>query len=205
MGDGIRRDDAREGGDLLRHGRMASAGGVWQGGRAPTINAAGNAYFVTGNGRWDGVSQLRQLGAQVQRQPWRGKLSLIDYFTPGNQAALNTTRTMTLADRVLRCSRGRTCFLAAARRACCSFLDSNNLGQLGPRRCTDSAERIDVNGGHVMGGPVFWSSTTLGPVVYHWGEDDVLKAYRLSGGRLGVCQPVPAQARHVTGPPRRDR
>jgi hypothetical protein len=29
-------------------------GGIWQGGRAPTIDADGNAYFATGNGIWDG-------------------------------------------------------------------------------------------------------------------------------------------------------
>ena len=32
-----------------------NGGGIWQGGRAPTLDASGNAYFATGNGRWDGV------------------------------------------------------------------------------------------------------------------------------------------------------
>src|SRR6185503_7422791 len=32
-----------------------NGGGIWQGGRAPTIDEDGNAYFASGNGRWDGV------------------------------------------------------------------------------------------------------------------------------------------------------
>ena len=30
-------------------------GGIWHGGRAPTVDASGNVYFATGNGLWDGV------------------------------------------------------------------------------------------------------------------------------------------------------
>ena len=45
-------------------------------------------------------------------------------------------------------------------------------------------QRIPVNGGHVMGGPVFWNSAAAGPLVYNWSEDDVLRSYKVSGGRL---------------------
>ena len=37
-----------------------------------------------------------------------------------------------------------------------------------------------------MGGPVFWDSSTAGPLVYNWAEDDVLKSYKVSWGRLAT-------------------
>ena len=49
---------------------------------------------------------------------------------------------------------------------------------------TQIVQKFNVNGGHVMGGPVFWNSSTSGALVYNWAEDDVLKAYQLGGGRL---------------------
>src|SRR6185503_15343738 len=63
------------------------------------------------------------------------------------------------------------------------LLDAANLGKK-VTNDTQVVQKIPVNGGHVMGGPVFWNSSTVGPLVYNWSEDDVLTAYRLSGGRL---------------------
>ena len=61
-----------------------SAGGIWQGGRAPAIDAAGNAYFSTGNGLWDGT---RSFGDSLLKfSVGRSGMSLVDFFTPSNQA-----------------------------------------------------------------------------------------------------------------------
>ena len=40
---------------------------------------------------------------------------------------------------------------------------------------TQIVQRIPVNGGHVMGGAVFWKSPAAGPLVYNWSENDVLR------------------------------
>jgi hypothetical protein len=61
-------------------------GGVWQGGRAPTIDKDGNAYVATGNGKWDGT---RNFGDSLLKfRVSTAGLTPVAYFTPGNEATL---------------------------------------------------------------------------------------------------------------------
>jgi hypothetical protein len=62
-------------------------GGIWQGGRAPTIDSDGNAYFATGNGKFDGVRSFGDTLLKLRVS--RSGLTLLDYFTPGNESALS--------------------------------------------------------------------------------------------------------------------
>ncbi len=155
-------------------------GGIWQGGRAPTVDAAGNAYFATGNGKWDGA---RNFGNSLLKfSVSRAGLALVDYFTPGNEVQLS------LADDDLSGSGftllpGTNLLLGGGKEGVLYLLDAGNLGGK-VASDTQIVQKISVNGGHVMGGPVFWNSSAAGPLVYNWSEDDVLKAYRLANGRL---------------------
>jgi hypothetical protein len=171
----------------------AYLGGIWQGGRAPTVDAAGNAYFVTGNGRWDGI---RNFGDSVLKfSVTRTGLTLIDYFTPDNEAQLS------LNDKDLSGSSftllpGTNLLLGGGKEGVLYLL---NAASLGKKVANDAqiVQKINVNGGHVMGGPVFWQSSTAGPLVYNWSELDVLTAYRLSSGRLST---TPYAEGHVLSP-----
>jgi len=163
----------------------AYGGGVWQGGRAPTIDSAGNAYFATGNGKWDGS---RNFGDTLLRfSASRTTLALVDYFTPGNEADLN------IGDDDLSGSgftllpgpNGTELLLGGGKGGILYLLDAGK--NLGGKAANDAQilQKIPVNGGHVMGGPVFWKSPTSGTLVYNWAEDDVLKAYQqLASGKL---------------------
>ena len=156
------------------------AGGVWQGGRAPTIDADGNAYFATGNGDWNGTrnfgNSLLKFGVS------RSGMTLLDYFTPGNYATLNT-RDDDLSGSGFTLLPGTNRLLGGGKEGTLYLLEAANLGRMVPND-TQIPQRISVQGGHVMGGAVFWNSGSLGPMVYNWSEDDVLKMYRLSAGRL---------------------
>jgi len=157
----------------------ADGGGIWQGGRAPTIDADGNAYFATGNGRWDGTrnfgDSLLKFGVS------RTGLTLLDYFTPGNEQLLSQNDD-DLSGSGFTLLPGNL-LLGGGKEGVLYLLDANNLGH---KVAGDPQipQRIPVNGGHVMGGPVFWTPSGDEPIIYNWNEDDTLLAYRLSGGKL---------------------
>ncbi len=60
-------------------------GGIWMGAAGPAFDTAGNVYFATGNGGWDGASQFGE--SLVKLAP--GSLSVLDYFTPSDYNTLN--------------------------------------------------------------------------------------------------------------------
>jgi hypothetical protein len=155
-------------------------GGIWQGGRAPTIDANGYAYFATGNGQWDGV---RNFGDSLLKfSVSRSGLALVDYFTPGNEATLNINDD-DLSGSGFTLLPGTRLLLGGGKEGVLYLLNADDLGHK-VAGDTQIVQRIPVNRGHVMGGPVFWNSDTAGPVVYNWSEEDVLAAYRLTGGLL---------------------
>jgi hypothetical protein len=155
-------------------------GGIWQGGRAPAIDAQGNAYFATGNGPWDGT---RNFGDSVLKLTVsRSGLAIADYFTPANESALDQAD-WDLSGSGFTLLPGTNLLLGGGKEGVLYLLDSTRLGHQHAGD-TQIPQKLPVQGGHVMGGAVFWKSSSEGSLVYNWSEDDVLKAYRLSGGKL---------------------
>ena len=69
-----------------------SRGGIWMAGGAPAVDASGNLYLSTGNGTFDGNSGTPpndDFGDTVMKVGTSSGLSLVDWFTPFNQAYLN--------------------------------------------------------------------------------------------------------------------
>jgi uncharacterized protein (TIGR03437 family) len=62
-----------------------SGGALWQSGRAPAIDSAGNLYVVTGNGDTDGVTGFSD--STLKLNP--SSLALTDWFAPSNVQLLN--------------------------------------------------------------------------------------------------------------------
>ena len=161
-------------------------GGIWQGGRAPTLDADGNAYFATGNAFWDGT---RNFGDSLLKfSVSRAGLTLVDYFTPGNEEILNVNDDdlsgsgFTLLPGTLP-GMTKPLLVGGGKEGVLYLLDPNNLGHK-VKNDPQIPQKIPLNGGHVMGGPVYWNSASAGPLVYNWSEDDVLVGYRLSNDKL---------------------
>jgi len=152
-------------------------GGVWQGGRAPTLDADGNAYFATGNGKFDGT---RNYGDSLLRVAGSASgLSLHSHFTPDNEQALdkNDDDLSGSGFTLLAGPNGKRLLLGGGKEGTLYLLDADDLrGKVTGN--PQAVQEIPVSGGHVMGGPVLWRSVTGGPLVFNWSEDDVLRGYR---------------------------
>ncbi len=71
---------------------MGSASGVWQSGDGLSADAAGNIYFATGNGTYDGPTS-GDYGDSIMKLsgPSGGQFTLADWFTPTNQSSLSNS------------------------------------------------------------------------------------------------------------------
>ncbi len=67
-------------------------GGFWDGGGGPSVDAQGNLYFQTGNGTFDGgtnVTATNNYAMSVLKLSTTNGIKLVDYFAPANAVALS--------------------------------------------------------------------------------------------------------------------
>jgi hypothetical protein len=67
-----------------------SDGGIWMSGAAPAADANNNLFLATGNGTFDANTGGADYGDSMLRFATTTSLSVSDYFTPLNQASLNS-------------------------------------------------------------------------------------------------------------------
>ena len=66
----------------------ADGGGIWQANGGPAADAAGNIYLITGNGAFDANTGGKDYGDTFVKIAPSG--AVLDYFTPWNQATINS-------------------------------------------------------------------------------------------------------------------
>jgi len=160
-----------------------SRGGVWQSGRAPVVDSENNVYFLTGNseaavddpmfGVDFGESALKfsTVGQQLQ---------LVDWFSPDNGPVLDENDT-DVGSSGLTMLPGTDLLVGGGKEGVFYLLNSANLGheQTGN---TQIPQVLSVTPGHkIKGGPVYWSSSKLGPLVYSWDEYSRILAFSFNG------------------------
>ncbi len=150
-------------------------GGIWQAGRAPAIDPAGNVYFETGNGDWDGVNELSDSVAKFSVST--SGISLLDWFTPSDQAYLDAND-LDLGSTGPLLIPNTNLLVASAKESILYLFNTGNLGHETP---TDSGplQQLSVNGGEMKGGVVYWDSPQ-GPLVYVQADKDVLRSFILN-------------------------
>ena len=182
-----------------------SRGGIWQGGAGISADASGNMFATTGNGdfatNYNSLNQYN-LSDSILKLTGRNGLTLVDYFTPYNQAALDRAdldvsagSTMVLPDSagstdhphlLVGCGKDGTVYL----------LDRDQLGQFNAVRDTQIVEELP----HVVGTP--WNfpvPACFNNMIYYQGSADIMKAFQIADGFM-TAKPV-SKSKVTFGPP----
>ncbi len=171
----------------------ADAGGIWMGGQGLAADASGNLLFTTGNGDWNGTTQLGQSAVKLDQN-----LAVLDYFTPYNHVSeTNGDRDLGSGGLLLVPDlSGSVPHIAIS----CSKLNSiyvlnrDNMGQIGSGG-DDSLQRVDGQLGGSTGTqsadkcfstPAFWNNN-----LYFIGNNDVIKQFTLDPSS-GLISTTPA-------------
>jgi hypothetical protein len=151
-------------------------GGIWHSGRGAAVDPEGNIYYQTGNGDWNGASDYGETLLKLRLR--ENSFEVVDYFTPADYEALNK-RDADFGSTGPFLIPGKNIVVCGDKHGVLTLLNSTSLGKLSP----DShqlLQTLPVNGGRVLNGPAWWEGPH-GPLLYIWGEADVLKAFRFNG------------------------
>jgi hypothetical protein len=139
-------------------GKAYCRGGIWMSGGAPAADADGsNLYFITGNGVYDSNGDLGDSYLKVAPST----LKVNDFFTPGNQDALDasdtdvgSSGTALLIDQTA--SPVPHLLVGGSKASIIYVLNRDDLGQI---NSTDNVvQKFSVNG-QSFSTPAFWNNT----------------------------------------------
>ncbi len=153
---------------------------IWQSGRAPAVDAAGNLYAATGNGDYDGLTNFGESVLKLSGQD----LSILDWYTPDqwrtwneNDLDLGSAGMILIPNTNLMVTGGKSGHLF--------LINSNSMGHLGPLN-TSAVESIQVNQSGIFD-VALWNSER-GPIVYVQEPFSSLQAYQIAGGHWNATR-----------------
>jgi hypothetical protein len=172
-----------------------SAGGVWMSGGGIAADSSGNLFVPTGNGTWNGTTDF---GDSILKlgPPAGGIFPVLDYFTPYDQAGLNSGDVDVAAGGLVllpTLSSGQQLLAQVGKSGTLVLLDRNNLGKYCVNQtpaCTNSDPQIvqeipDANAG-VWGSPAYWNNN-----FYTVGANDAIQAYSFNASNDGLISASP--------------
>ena len=168
-----------------------SEGGIWMAGTAPGADAAGNIYFMVGNGDFDttlnasGFPANANCGQCYVRLSSSAPMKLLDYFTPSNTVSESNADTdfgsggpLLLPDLVDANGTTRHLAVGSGKDAIIYVVDRDNMGKF-----NSGADNIyqQINGqiGGVWSKPSYFNNT-----VYYGAVGDHLKAFPITSAKL---------------------
>ena len=174
-----------------------SDGGIWQSGQGLVADTTNNIYAVTGNGTFDANVSGRDYGDSFLKLSTSNGLTVSDYFTPSNQASL-FSGDVDLGSGGPVAIPQTSLLVGIGKDKLFRVVDSNNMGQFNASLDNDVQE-FTIALSSYLGAPVYWNSPNNGPVVYVWGPQDFLKAYKLVGGQFQTTPVTQSTVQNSTG------
>ncbi len=167
------------------------AGGIWQSGCGPAADAAGDIYFISGNGTFDASGAVLQLSDTFTKLSPGG--TVVDYFTPWNQPQisaqdfdLGSGGTLLLPDQP---GAHPHLMISAGKEGTVYVVDRDTMGHQG---ATSDSQIVQVLVHVLPGNSSITSGNFSAPA--HWNDrvyfgavDDAVKMFTLSGGQLSTA------------------
>ncbi len=158
-----------------------SQAGIWMAGAGPAFDAAGNVYFATGNGSFDGVTDFGE--SLVKLSP--GSINELDYFAPADYATLNADD-LDFGSAGPTLLPGTSLIIQGGKEGRLFLLNTNSLGHesAGDVQIPQVFQAVDTTirpyaTHHIHNASPAWNAPS-GLNVYVWGENDFIHAFQLN-------------------------
>jgi len=184
-----------------------SEGGIWMAGTAPGADAAGNLFFIIGNGDFDttlnasGFPANGNCGNCFVKLSTSSGLKLADYFTPHNTVAESNADTdfgsgggILMLDVTDSGGNARHLAVGAGKDSIIYVVDRDAMGKFNASTDQIYQEISGQLGGGVFSMPAFFNNT-----VYYGAVGDALKAFPVTTARLAAAPS--SQSTHHFGYP----
>jgi hypothetical protein len=171
-----------------------SDGGIWMSGTAPAADAAGNIYFLIGNGAFDtalntsGLPSQGDCGNCYVKVSSSTPLTLLDYFTPSNTVAesnvdedLGSGGPLLLPDVTDAAGKTRHLAVGSGKDAIIYVLDRDSMGKFS---ATQNSIYQQISG--QLSGGEFAKPSYFNGTVYYGAVGDAIKAFPIAGGKLAT-------------------
>ena len=173
-----------------------SEGGIWQAGCGASADANGNIYVSTGNGTFDFDAGPDYGDTVLKLVQGTNGLSVLDSFTPYNQAELSFNDLDLGSGGVLivpdQPNTTRQMLVTAGKEGTIYVLDQNNMGHFQADSDSQAIQTL-----HNVAGASFGVAAYFNHGIYYGGVNDALKLFSITNGMLSGA-PVSRSA-HVFG------
>jgi outer membrane protein assembly factor BamB len=145
--------------------------GIWQGGNGAAADSAGNVYWVTGNGTWDGATNFSETIIKAS-----STLGMLDWHTPTDQSALDSSDLDLTSSGPLLIP-GKSLLVTGGKDGYLRLINTENMGHLGD---TTAVLNWQANPSHIHSLAFFDSN------LYEWGQAGYLQVFSFNGSSFST-------------------